>query len=120
MFVEITDAQGNTFYTPEKIIYDAFFPSTMVNFYEVNQDGRKMAVDFSGLIGPNNITAKNTGGYLVEVYKDGQKVRFSLDGYDNTSFQVYLGDRNSYRYTDFSVYRYDINYKLESTGLPSI
>jgi len=120
LFVEITDAQGNTFYTPEKIIYDAFFPSTMVNFYEVNQDGRKMAVDFSGLIGPNNITAKNTGGYLVEVYKDGQKVRFSLDGYDNTSFQVYLGDRNSYRYTDFSVYRYDINYKLESTGLPSI
>ena len=120
LFVEITDAQGNTFYTPEKIIYDAFFPSTMVNFYEANQDGRKMAVDFSGLIGPNNITAKNTGGYLVEVYKDGQKVRFSLDGYDNTSFQVYLGDRNSYRYTDFSIYRYDINYKLESTGLPSI
>jgi len=72
------------------------------------------------LIGPNEITAQNTGGYLIEVYKDGQKVRFSLDGYDNTSFEVYLGDRNSYRYTDFNIYRYDANYKLESTGLPSI
>ena len=120
LFVEVTDAAGYTFYTADKIIYDAIFPSTVVNFYEVNQDGRKMVVDFSGLIGPNQITSRNTGGYLVEVYKDGQKVRFSLDGYDNTSFEVYLGDRNSFFYTDFNIYRYDTNYKLESTGLPSI
>jgi hypothetical protein len=120
LFVEVTDQNGNIFYTADKIIYDAVFPSTMVNFYEANQDGRKMVVDFSGLIGPNQITSQNTGGYLVEVYKDGQKVRFSLDGYDNTNFEVYLGDRNSYRYTDFSIYRYDTNYRLESTGLPSI
>ena len=120
LFLELTDAAGNIVYTAEKVVYDAFFPSTVVNFYEGNQDGRKMVVDFSGLIGPNEITAQNTGGYLIEVYKDGQKVRFSLDGYDNTSFEVYLGDRNSYRYTDFNIYRYDANYKLESTGLPSI
>jgi len=120
LFLELTDAAGNIVYTAEKVVYDAFFPSTVVNFYEGNQDGRKMVVDFSGLIGPNEITAQNTGGYLIEVYKDGQKIRFSLDGYDNTSFEVYLGDRNSYRYTDFNIYRYDANYKLESTGLPSI
>ena len=76
--------------------------------------------DFRGLITRNNITNKNTGGYIIEVYKDGEKVRFSLDGYDNTTFEVYLGSVNSYVYVDFSVYRYDTSYKLESIGVPQL
>lgn len=89
--------------------YDAYFTQI-----ETVRD-KALNVDFSQII--TGLSPSNVGGYMVEVYKDGQKVRFALDGYDNTSFSVFLGDSNSYRYVNYDIYVYDKDYKLENLGL---
>lgn len=89
--------------------YDAYFSKN-----ETSRD-KALNVDFSQVI--TNLPLSDIGGYMVEVYKDGQKVRFALDGYDNTSFSVFLGDSNAYRYINYDIYVYDRDYKLESLGL---
>ena len=91
--------------------YDSRFTSKKTDF------DVEMKVNFSELIGPNILNSENTGGYVVEVYKDGQKVRFALDGYDNTEFVVFLGDRRSFKNTNYEIYRYDTDYKLEDLGI---
>lgn len=91
--------------------YDSYFVSKKTD-YDV-----ELRVDFSNLIADNYLNAQNTGGYIVEVYKDGQKVRFALDGYDNTDFTVFLGDRRLFQNTNYEIYRYDTDYKLEDLGL---
>ena len=64
------------------------------------------------------ITSTNTAGYYIEVYKgNGQKVSFSLDGFDNTSFKVLLGTNIDRSNVNFALYRLDIDYKMESRGL---
>jgi hypothetical protein len=120
LYSQITDGAGNLVFTEDRVQYDAIFPKNNPLWSTRNTEGRKLTCDFTGLITPNNITNKNTGGYIIEVYKDGEKVRFSLDGYDNTTFEVYLGAANSYTFVDFSIYRYDTSYKLESTGVPQL
>lgn len=89
--------------------YDAYFTQI-----ETIRD-KALNVDFSQIV--TGLSPSNVGGYMVEVYKDGQKVRFALDGYDNTSFSVFLGDSNSYRYVNYDIYVYDKDYKLENLGL---
>lgn len=89
--------------------YDAYFTQN-----ETTRD-KALDVDFSQIV--TGLSPENIGGYMVEVYKDGQKVRFALDGYDNTSFSVFLGDSNTYRYVNYDIYVYDKDYKLENLGL---
>ena len=124
LYEKIIDDDGNFVFTQDKIRYDAIFPdyasTASWSHAEASEEGLKLTCEFGALAEANKLTAKNTGGYVIEVYKDGKKVRFSLDGYDNTSFEVYLGLRGSYRYMDFSIYRYDTSYKLESTGVPTL
>jgi len=89
--------------------YDAYFTKN-----ETIRD-KALDVDFSQII--TGLPIENIGGYMVEIYKDGQKVRFALDGYDNTYFSVFLGDSNTYRYVNYEIYVYDKDYKLENLGL---
>lgn len=93
------------------------------NYYDASFEFSKtdtdvvLKVDFSNLISENNINEENTGGYIVEVYKDGDKVRFALDGYDNTQFQVFLGSSLLYKKINYQIYIYDTNYKLETLNI---
>lgn len=91
--------------------YDSYF-----TFKKTDYD-KELFVDFSDLVTTNGLNAENTGGYIIEVYKDGQKVRFALDGYDNNQFAVFLGDRRLYKNINYEVYVYDTDYKLEDLGL---
>jgi hypothetical protein len=89
--------------------YDGYFT------IKTSNNDKQLSVDFSGQSsGFNNL---NTGGYIVEVYKDGEKIRFALDGYDNTSFVVFLGNGDLFKYLSYDIYRYDTDYKLESLNL---
>lgn len=91
--------------------YDAYFTQ------EETPRDTALSVSFSSVANTNGVTSSNTGGYLVEVYKDGQKVRFALDGYDNTSFDVFLGDSNLYTHVHYEIYRYDNDYKLQDLNI---
>ena len=89
--------------------YDAYFTAETSNY------DRQLSVNFSSATTSLNNT--NTGGYIIEVYKDGQKVRFILDGYDNNSFVVFLGDSRLFKSVSYEVYRYDTDYKLENLNI---
>ena len=99
---EIKDANAIETY------YDAHFENKQTEY------DKFLSVNFKNLIGENELNEDNTGGYIIEVYKDGRKVRFALDGYDNTSFSVFLGDSRLYKRISYDIYRYDSNYKLEN------
>lgn len=89
--------------------YDGYFVT------KTSKSDVQLSVDFSNKT--TSLTSQNTGGYIVEVYKDGQKIRFALDGYDNTSFTVFLGNKNLFKYVSYDIYRYDTDYKLENLNL---
>ena len=91
--------------------YDAIFTNRESEY------DTALEVSFSAVASANGVNSNNTGGYLVEVYKDGQKVRFALDGHDNTSFSVFLGNSSLYNNISYEIYRYDTSYKLENLNL---
>jgi predicted phage tail protein len=78
-----------------------------------------MKLDFSQLAIDNKVSAENTGGYVVDVYKDsGDKVRFTLDGHDQTEAQVLIGSEKEAHNLTVEIFRYDAAKKINS-GAPA-
>lgn len=101
-------------------IFDAKFPIATEDMEDSSSSTKReyLEVDFTNLLPSNSVTSTNTAGYYIEVYKgNGQKVSFSLDGFDNTSFKVLLGTNIDRSNVNFALYRLDIDYKMESRGL---
>ena len=98
-------------------VVDAKFPISPELISTQSAKLQILEVDFSNLLGPNSVTSSNTGGYFIEVYKNGSKVSFSLDGFDNTSFKVVIGTTIDKGNINFQISRYDENYKMEDNGL---
>ena len=98
-------------------IVDAKFPISPELMETRSTDLEILEVNFSNLLGPNSVTSSNTGGYFIEVYQNGNKVSFSLDGFDNTSFKVVTGTTIDKGNLNFQISRYDENYKMEDNGL---
>ena len=72
-------------------------------------------MNFSQLAADNSVNKTNTGGYIVEVYKQsGEKVRFSLDGFDNTEATVLIGPEQETANMTFEIYRYDPSKKIDA------
>ena len=95
-------------------VFDAKFPFSTTSA----SNDEYIKVKFESLIGVNSITAQNTGGYIINLFRGtGNKVTFALDGYDNTTFYVLLGSGVERSNVCFQIYRYDTSFKLESTGL---
>jgi predicted phage tail protein len=96
-------------------VFNARFPLSTIT---ANSKNEYIKVEFASLIGVNSITAQNTGGYIINLFRGtGNKVTFALDGYDNTTFYVLLGSGIDRSHVCFQIYRYDTSFKLESTGL---
>ena len=67
-----------------------------------------LTLNFAQLAVDNSVNKTNTGGYVVEVFKQsGEKVRFSLDGFDNTEATVLIGPEQEAANMTFDIYRYD-------------
>ena len=95
-------------------VFNAKFPFSTTSA----SNDEYIKVKFESLIGVNSITAQNTGGYIINLFRGtGNKVTFALDGYDNTTFYVLLGSGVERSNVCFQIYRYDTSFKLESTGL---
>ncbi len=77
-------------------------------------------IDFSTLAAANAVNAENTGGYVIQVNKgNGEKVRFTNSGHDNTSALILLGDETIEKGNiSVEILRLNKNLQLESTGLP--
>jgi len=76
-------------------------------------------VDFSNIVFESGVNASNTSGYAVDVYRDGERIRFVLLGADNTSFTVLLGNRDDFTNVTYTIFVRDENGNLESIGLPA-
>ena len=101
---------------------DTVTPEFNARFVDVldiaNTNNMYMQLDFSQLAIDNGVSADNTGGYIVDVYKDsGEKVRFSLDGYDQTVATILVGDVKEKNNLTVEIYRYDASKKLNA-GMP--
>lgn len=97
------------------IFYDAYLS------YDTSDSDKYYSVDFETAVNniyPLNNRSRIVGGYVVDFGQAGRRVRFCLDGYDNTSFKVFVGnqDTSKLKYS-YEVYIYDKNYKLQSLGL---
>lgn len=86
-------------------IYDAYFTK------EKSENDQELNVSFDATAG--------CGGYVVEVNIWGRRVRFCLDGSDNTSFSVFLGDSSNIPANSifYKVYVYDKDFKLEQMNI---
>tara|TARA_R100000008_G_scaffold21746_1_gene11497 strand:+ start:2006 stop:5329 length:3324 start_codon:yes stop_codon:yes gene_type:complete len=77
-----------------------------------------LKINFDNLRIQNDVTPENTGGYIVEVTKNsGERVRFALEGYDQTTCNVFLGANTSQNDINVTIYRYNTNYTPEDLGL---
>ena len=97
--------------------FDARFSniSTLGALQNSNTINIYLELDFSALALSNGVNSTNTGGYVVEVYKaSGEKVRFSLEGYDNTSATVLIGDEKDGSNMTFEIYRYDPSKRINA------
>ena len=97
--------------------FDARFP----NISTLGAEGASpinniyLTLNFSQLAADNSVNKTNTGGYIVEVYKQsGEKVRFSLDGFDNTEATVLIGPEQETANMTFEIYRYDPSKKIDA------
>lgn len=91
--------------------YDAVFTA------EVTDEDLNLSVDFSSAFSTYTGNVANIGGYLVEARMLGNKVRFCLDGYDNTSFKVFLGRKDKVKNVGYEVYIYDKQFKLQNLNI---
>ena len=91
--------------------YDAVFTS------EVTDGDAVLSVDFAIAFSSYTGDVSNIGGYLIEVSMLGNKVRFCLDGYDNTEFKVFLGNRDTVKNVRYEVYIYDKQFKLQDLNI---
>ncbi|MDA7495837.1 phage tail protein [bacterium] len=97
--------------------FDARFPniSTLGAFQASSIKNIFLTLNFSQLASDNGVDNKNTGGYVVEVYKSsGEKVRFSLDGFDNTEATILIGAEQDTSNMTFDIYRYDPSKRLNA------
>tara|TARA_Y100001951_G_scaffold86255_1_gene76564 strand:+ start:69 stop:1802 length:1734 start_codon:yes stop_codon:yes gene_type:complete len=80
-----------------------------------------LELNIQDLADKNGVTPENTGGYVVEVNKaDGEKVRYALDGYDQTESKILLGSNVNEGDLGITVYRYSPDYTMEDLGLSNI
>jgi hypothetical protein len=80
-----------------------------------------LELDIQDLADKNGVTPENTGGYIVEVNKaDGEKVRFALDGYDQTDSKILLGSNVDKGDLGVTVFRYSPDYTMENLLLTII
>lgn len=86
-------------------IYDAYLVK------ETSTQDQKIEVTFD--FGTADLT--NIGGYVVDFFVLGKNLRFCLDGSDNRSFSIFLGDKDklSIKGMGYQVYVYDKDFKLE-------
>jgi len=86
-------------------IYDAYFVR------ETSTNDKKIEV----VLDLGNQDLSNVGGYVVDFFVLGKNLRFCLDGSDNTSFSVFLGDGDKIptKGMGYQVYVYDKDFKLE-------
>jgi len=75
-----------------------------------------LVVDFTDLT--QGLTHSNTGGYLVDVYRNGESRQITLKGVKATKFRVFLGPTDSTDSVSYSIYRFDANFVLQTTGEP--
>ena len=90
-------------------IYDAYFVK------EKSDDDIKLEVTFD--FGTEDLS--NIGGYVVDFFVLGKNLRFCLDGSDNRSFSVFLGNRSLFpeKGYGYKVYVYDKDFKLEQLNI---
>ena len=109
-------------YTNEGVSLIPDFNARFINNHgELNESeiDTYMKLDFSQLAVDNKVSAENTGGYVVDVYKDsGDKVRFTLDGHDQTEATVLIGSQKESHNLTVEIYRYDATKKINS-GAPA-
>ena len=110
--------------TDAKPPLDAVFAAELRGNSATNEMVKKnietvMDIDFTTLAAANAVTSENTGGYVVTVYKgDGEKVRFTNEGHDNTTASVLMGDETLDKANiNIEILRLDKSLKLERTGL---
>ena len=90
--------------------YDAsFIDSTSIRDLAVE-------VDFSTLT--QTFTHENTGGYLVDIYSNGESRQITLKGVKSTTFRAFLGPVDSLENFSLSIYRFNADYVLQVTGEP--
>lgn len=97
--------------------FDARFPNipTLGAFQTSSIKNIFLTLNFSQLATDNGVNNTNTGGYVVEVYKSsGEKVRFSLDGFDNTEAAILIGAEQDASNMTFDIYRYDPSKRLNA------
>ena len=90
--------------------YDASFADT------TSVRDRALKVDFTSLT--QTFTHENTGGYLVDIYLNGENRQITLKGVKATTFRVFLGPIDSINKVSYSVYRFNADYVLQTTGQP--
>jgi predicted phage tail protein len=74
-----------------------------------------LTLNFDQLAVDNSVNKTNTGGYVVEVFKQsGEKIRFSLDGFDNTEATVLIGSEQESANMTFDIYRYDPSKRINA------
>ena len=97
--------------------FDARFPNipTLGAFEKSNIKNIYLTLNFDQLAADNSVNKTNTGGYVVEVYKaSGEKVRFSLDGFDNTEATILIGAEQDAANMTFDIYRYDPSKRINA------
>jgi len=108
--------------SPEEIRGEA----TLSLVYNASFAERTSSADLAIFVNFDNLTsltkpavsAQNTGGYLVDIYAGGAKRTIILNGHDNTSFYVFLGNENDQTQVEYFIYRFDTDYVLQATGDP--
>ena len=85
-------------------IYDAYY----------TKERSDSDVKYEGSFSFDNLS-EEIRGYIVDFSVLGKNLRFCLDGRDNTSFSVFLGNRSGLpERMSYKVYVYDRDFKLES------
>ena len=105
--------------------FDGRFPIRDQRLLQKTYKQQYLTVDFSQMAVDNNVSASNTGGYILQVTKsNGDQVRVTLDGYDNTVANIFLGELaqgltplEGTNTVTVDIFRYDSSKKLESIGV---
>ena len=77
---------------------------------------KAVAVDFTTLA--QTFTHENTGGYLVDIYLNGESRQITLKGVKSTKFRVFLGPTDATESVSYSIYRFNADFVLQATGEP--
>jgi len=94
----------------DKYTYDASFADSM------SVKDHALVVDFTTLT--QGLTHENTGGYLVDIYRNGESRQITLRGVKSTKFKVFLSTIDDTASVSYSIYRFNADFVLQATGEP--